>query len=146
MKIATLHVHDRHIEVSSEALYDDDYFNVFYMPLSSLSGNETHHYSSIYDEQLIKDYNQYLELQEGVYYAFSNDQLPIDLADLPAQIDAIYNEGTFYFSGIYSKERFNFLYGYLMASMLDYDQMANGICAAFYVVFSHMVIAGAGAS
>lgn len=140
MKIATLSIHDRQIDVNGIQFFDEDYFNVFYMPLSSLAGNKMHYYDSLDDERLMNDYNRYFMLQEGAYYAFSKDQLPLELSDLPNRIDAIYDDGSFYFTGIHDQERFYFLYGYLMCAMLDYEQMANGLCAAFYVVFSHLMI------
>lgn len=145
MKIATLHIHNHRIETTDLMPVSDDYFEVFYLPLSSLTGNKMHYYKSVFDEKLMADYNRYLAIQEGVYYAFSHDDLPIYLDDLPQEIDAVYNDGSFYFSHIHSQESFYFLYGYLMEIMLDYEQMANGVCAAFYVVFSHMTLTGVSA-
>lgn len=139
MKVATLIIRDRQIRVTDIGISDMDPYDLFFLPLTSLNDG-MHYYHSYHDDKLIEDYHRYLQLLCGAYYGYTQDLLPLYMEDIPEHVDAIYEDGTFYFTGVHSREMFYFLFGYLLASLLDYDQMSNALSAAFYIVVSHIYI------
>jgi hypothetical protein len=128
MKLLDLDIKEGKITLS-HVLFDDEHlFFYFLKPLEDELSTLAFTSSGVK-----KGYYKLLNVERGIYLAYSHTLLS---GDYPAHMSLYYDEDGLYFTNLTSFEDFCLFYGYVLASLLSFERLANVIACFYYIYLS----------
>lgn len=129
MKLLSLDLHEGKITLSDIFYDDENVFLYFLSPLEEKLSLLAHG-----SENIEEGYKKLLNVERGIYLAYSHDPLT---GHYPSHLDLYYLEDELYFTNLDSFEDFCLFYGYVLASLLSFERLANMIACFYYIYLSN---------